>query len=398
MTLRALVIAPQPFFSNRGTPLSVYYRTLVMAELGVNVDLITYGEGQDVDIPNLRIIRIPRFGWLGNVKVGPSYLKLFLDFFLTLRLFIQLLVRRYDFVHAHEEAIFICRYLKPLFRFRLVYDMHSNLAQQLTNTRFTRSQLLKGLFRHLQESCIRVSDAVITICPDLANYVNAVHDGGRKNILIENSIFDPVRVVASEVGKSGPPGQQSPAPYASLPADRRIILYAGTLENYQGIELLLNAFHETLQSCEDAFLLVAGGTESQVQHYTDLSRDLAIDEHVLLLGNRPQREVPGYMEQASILVSPRTEGTNTPLKIYQQIASGIPLVATDIESHTQVLDDSVAFLASPEPGAYAQAIVQALSQQEDAAERARRARQLYDEKYSRASYTEKMRQVLAMVV
>lgn len=397
MTLRALVIAPQPFFSNRGTPLSVYYRTLVMAELGVNVDLVTYGEGQDVEITNLRIIRIPRFRWLGNVKVGPSYLKLFLDFFLTLKVIRQLLVCRYDFVHAHEEAIFICRFLKPIFRFRLIYDMHSNLAQQLTNTRFTRSRLLKSLFRRLQESCIRVSEVVITICPDLTNYVNTVDDGARKNILIENSIFDPVRVVGPEAGESGPVRKSLPADTV-LPADRRIILYAGTLENYQGIELLLNAFHETLQSCADAFLLVVGGTNSQVQYYTELSRMLGIDQQVTLLGNQPQRDVPGYMERAAVLVSPRVEGTNTPLKVYQQLASGIPLVATDIESHTQILDDSVAFLAPPQPGPYAHAIVHALTRHEDAAERAHRAQQLYMEKYSRPSYTEKMRQVLAMVV
>ncbi len=397
MTLRALVVAPQPFFSNRGTPLSVYYRTLVLAELGVHVDFVTYGEGQDVDIPNIRIMRIPRFAWLGNVRVGPSYLKLFLDFFLTMRLIRQLLVRHYDFVHAHEEAIFICRFLRPLFRFRLIYDMHSNLAQQLTNTRFTRSRLLKGLFRYLQDSSIRVSDAIITICPDLADYVNGIPGGESKNFLIENSIFDPVRVVAPD-DCGYPPGQQSPsAVAASIPAQRRIVLYAGTLESYQGIELLLSAFHEVLQGCADAFLLVVGGTGSQVQHYRELSRELGIDRHVMLTGNRPQQEVPGYMLRASILVSPRIEGTNTPLKLYQQIASGIPLVATDIESHTQVLDDSCAFLGAPEPAAFADAMVLALTRHEDAAERAQRAQQLYADKYSRASYTEKMRQVLAMV-
>ena len=49
--MRALVIAPEPFFTPRGTPLSVYYRTLVTAELGVQVDLLTYGQGADVSIP-----------------------------------------------------------------------------------------------------------------------------------------------------------------------------------------------------------------------------------------------------------------------------------------------------------------------------------------------------------
>ena len=47
---------------------------------------------------------------------------------------IGLLARhRYAVVHAHEEAVFWCRFLKPVFRFRLIYDMHSSLPQQLEN-------------------------------------------------------------------------------------------------------------------------------------------------------------------------------------------------------------------------------------------------------------------------
>ena len=110
--MKALVIAPQPFFTPRGTPFSVYYRTLVIAEQGVEVDLLTYGEGQDVDIPGVRILRGPRFAYLGNVKTGPSGLKLFLDLFLIMRTIGLLLTNRYDFVHAHEEAVFFSRFLK----------------------------------------------------------------------------------------------------------------------------------------------------------------------------------------------------------------------------------------------------------------------------------------------
>ena len=58
--MRALVVAPQPFFTPRGTPFSVYYRTLITAEKGVKIDLLTYGIGQDVEIPGVRLIRIPR--------------------------------------------------------------------------------------------------------------------------------------------------------------------------------------------------------------------------------------------------------------------------------------------------------------------------------------------------
>ena len=79
---RMLVVAPQPFYTPRGTPLSVYYRTLVMAEQGVSIDLLTYGEGEDVEIKGVRLVRIPRMAWVGSVPVGPSWKKLFLDMFM----------------------------------------------------------------------------------------------------------------------------------------------------------------------------------------------------------------------------------------------------------------------------------------------------------------------------
>ena len=137
--MKALVIAPQPFFAPRGTPFSVYDRTLVTARLGAQIDLLCYGQGEDVDIPGVRMIRVPNFSWFGKVKIGPSWLKLFIDGFVMLWT-IGLLIRNHcDFVHAHKEPVFFCSFLKPMFRFKLVYDMHASLPQQLTNFKSTKS-------------------------------------------------------------------------------------------------------------------------------------------------------------------------------------------------------------------------------------------------------------------
>jgi glycosyltransferase involved in cell wall biosynthesis len=194
--MKVLVIAPQPFFSPRGTPFSVYYRTLITAELGAEVDLLTYGEGQDVDIPGVRMVRIPHFPFLGSVKIGPSKLKLFLDIFIVLWTIGLLIRNRYDLVHAHEEAVFICPLLKPIFRFKLVYDMHSSLPEQLTNFKFTTSKLLINTFRKLEEICLHTADATITICPSLYDYALGVVGDPRKVCLIENSVLDEVRLAA----------------------------------------------------------------------------------------------------------------------------------------------------------------------------------------------------------
>ena len=393
--MKALVIAPQPFFTPRGTPFSVYYRTLVTTELGVEIDLLAYGEGADVDIPGVRIIRIPRFRALGNVKIGPSLLKLFLDAFLLLWAIALLAKYRYDFVHAHEEAVFFCRFLKPLFGFKLVYDMHSSLPQQLTNFQFTKSRVLIGMFKKLEDSCLKAADAVITICPDLADYVNGLLPESEKHILIENSIFDPVRLISNTVDKSDKESEGGiDEKTEALIREKRLVVYAGTLEPYQGIDILIKGFGHLKSNNPDAVLLIVGGTESQVARYSALAQSVGIEKQCIFTGRVPQAIAKHYTQLASVLVSPRSEGTNTPLKIYEQLASGIPLVATRIYSHTQVLDDQVAFLVDPEPEDMARGILAALESGDKARQLARNAAILYRQKYSRPVYVGKMNQLL----
>ena len=391
--MRALVIAPQPFFSPRGTPFSVYYRTLVTAELGVDVDVLTYGEGQDVDISGVRIIRTPQFRFLGPVKIGPSYAKLFLDFFIiawTLRL---LLKNRYDVVHAHEESVFFCLFLKPIFGFKLVYDMHSSLPQQLSNFRFTTSKFLITIFEKLEEACLQAADVVITICPDLADYANRRVRHPEKHFLIENSIFEPVKLGTAPTPQYRYSDHKCDKP-ADLPDDKKLIVYAGTLEPYQGIDILTRSLPLVLETVKDAFLVVVGGSDEQVEHYRKLAGDLGMADNTRFTGRVAQNMAKRYCAAASVLVSPRSDGTNTPLKVYEQLASGIPLVATRIHSHTQVLIDEVAILVAPKPEAIATGIVKALTDVSGSRTVARNARKYYEDNYSRPVYKRKIERVL----
>ena len=388
--MKALVIAPQPFYSPRGTPFSVYYRTLVSSELGVEIDFLTYGEGQDVAIPNVNIIRIPRFKILGNVKIGPSPLKLFLDVFIIAKM-ISLLVRnKYDFVHAHEESVFFARFMKPLFDFKLVYDMHSSLPQQLKNFNFSNSKLLYNLFKRLEDSCLRTADAVITICPDLFNYVNTIIENKEKHFLIENSIFEPVKLKNSNGAASTEYDFENIKGYEN----KELVVYAGTLEKYQGIDILVKAFKNTISKFPQAFLIIVGGSPEQVKVYSSLAREQNINGNIMFAGRVPQSIAKKYTAMAKVLVSPRSEGTNTPLKVYEQLASGIPLVATNIYSHTQVLTPEVAFLVDPTPNDLGDGMYQALTNNELAYNKVQSAKKMYEEKYSRGIYTKKLKKLL----
>lgn len=401
--MRILVVAPQPFFSPRGTPFSVYYRTLVTSELGHRTDILTYGQGADVDIPNARLIRIPAFNFLGRVKTGPSALKLFLDIFMVAWTVGLMLRHRYDVVHAHEESVFWCRLLKPIFRNRLIYDMHSSLPQQLKNFNFTRVRLIHRIFEALENSAVRASDAVITICPALHDHAKTITDDHDRILLIENSIFDPIRfTVGSDPQKvtgndDASPGNRALDEWLHRLPDNRTIAYAGTLEAYQGIDKLLEAFAVTLREVPDAGLLIIGGMPDQVARCRRHAEQLGLGDQVFLTGQLPQTEAQRLVARAAACVSPRFSGTNTPLKIYHLMASGVPLVATRIDSHTQVLTDDIATLTDVGTEHLGAGMASVLKAPETAREKARKGQELYRSHYSRDVYVAKMRHLFELV-
>jgi glycosyltransferase involved in cell wall biosynthesis len=322
-------------------------------------------------------------------------LKLLLDIFLIMKTVFLLIGNRYDFVHAHEESVFFARLFKPLFGYKLVYDMHSSLPEQLTNFNYTKSRILIKTFKWLEDSCLQSADAVITICPALYNYVDDLIENKSKHLLIENSIFDRVRIKWNGSGSSMVHAENTPE--INFPENAQLIVYAGTLESYQGIDILVDAYGRIATRNADSVLLVVGGTAEQVSMYSRKAAENGISSQCIFTGRLPQERAQKYIGMASVLVSPRSAGINTPLKIYEQLASGIPLVATNIYSHTQVLDDNVAILVDPDPDDMARGLEEALCDDARRMQIVAAAKKLYEDKYSRPVYTKKIKQLLELL-
>ena len=71
----------------------------------------------------------------------------------------------------------------------------------------------------------------------------------------------------------------------------------------------------------------------------------------------PFNQLEKYLAEADIVVSPRIRGNNTPMKIFPFLASGKPVLATDIYTHNQLLTHGEAYLASPSAPAFAEGII-----------------------------------------
>jgi glycosyltransferase involved in cell wall biosynthesis len=264
--------------------------------------------------------------------------------------------------------------------------MHSSLPQQLSNFAFSRSRLLRQFFAALERFVIRRSRVTIVICPHLQEIVRAINPGAR-TVLIENA---PGAGGGSRQGSGGAVRAR-----LGLPVATPVVLYTGTFEPYQGLDLLLAAARMVRDVNVDARFVLVGGDAEQTAQTRARAATLGIADKVLVVGERPAEEIPEYLDAANVLVSPRSTGTNTPLKIYQYLRAGKPIVATRLLTHTQVLTDEIAILTEPTPQAFAEGIVRALGDEALARRVGEQARVLAETRYSYDAYLDRTREACA---
>jgi glycosyltransferase involved in cell wall biosynthesis len=180
-----------------------------------------------------------------------------------------------------------------------------------------------------------------------------------------------------------------------IPAGAPLVLYTGTFEAYQGLELLTRVSTLLAASHPQVRVLVVGGNPMQAKAAQAEAAALGAGGVMIFAGQHPAREIPAFVAACDLLVSPRIRGTNTPLKIYSYLRSGKPIVATDLLTHTQVLSSSVARLAPPEPAPFAAAIASLLDSPAERERLAGAARRLAAEKYSREGYVRRTAEAYA---
>lgn len=377
--LRILMVAPQPFFRPRGTPFSVLHRIRALCKRGYLVELVTYPFGEDVQIPGLTINRIRKPPLVRDAKIGPSLAKLALDVPLYRETRRRAREGAFDILHSHEEACFFSGHICKKYGLLHVYDMHSSLPQQLTNYKRWNIAPFRYLFGSLEQSVLASCDGVITICQDLADQA-LKYCGNTPHAMIENTADDQemfgaiVRDMRANLSLGG----------------KTIFLYTGSFEPYQGLDLLLSAFARIQDRHPEAHLLLVGGRSAQVEEYRKIAHKLGIAQWTTFAGMVPPSAIPSWIATADIIVSPRSRGTNTPLKIYGYMRSGKPILATNRHTHTQTLDSTTSYLVEPSAIGISEGMDVLLTNPQFARSLAAKAREVAEEYYSEQVYMQKV--------
>jgi len=377
--VRVLVIAPQPFFAERGTPIAVRRLVETLCADGHRVDLLTYPFGETLEAEGLSIHRGGRFPGVRRVGIGFSLGKLLLDAMLLPKLYRMAKPGRYDVIHAVEEAIYPALLLRWRHRANVVYDMDSSLAGQLAEAHAV-FRLFHPVLGRIEQWAIRSAEVVAPMCQDLADYAARVRDAEDPVVLHDV----PVRKVSGARFRAHPTSNGS---------ERRLLaLYVGNLEAYQGIDLLVDAA-ERLPVDAPVSIQVVGGTMDEVERFRTLAEERGLRDQIEFVGPRPLAHLHDLLAQADILLSPRTKGDNTPLKLYSYMESGRAILATRLRTHTQVLDDSTALLVDPSPEAYARGLLRLAADEALRGMLGESARLRVRRSYSPSSFTRKVRDI-----
>ncbi|MFO0718733.1 MAG: glycosyltransferase family 4 protein [Candidatus Paceibacterota bacterium] len=146
----------------------------------------------------------------------------------------------------------------------------------------------------------------------------------------------------------------------NLPADKKIILYTGHLYGWKGVDTLAQA-SDLIKGAEIYFV---GGTKDDCENF---AKKYGHMKSVHIIGHRPHTEIPLWQAASDILVLPNTAREKisayytSPMKLFEYMASGRPIVASDLPSIRQITGDDAAILFKPDdPRSLADAISSAL--------------------------------------
>lgn len=382
---RVLFIAPQPFFSVRGTPMNVREFTRCLGELTLDVDLLVYPHGDDVALTGVRIRRCPELPLVKHVPIGFSIQKVLYDCLLFIHAFLLCIRHRYTVIHGVEEAGIIAGILGSIFNIPYVMDFDSCVEDELRRTDIPFSNLAANLFAKFQSVFIKRAKLIVTVAPYLTDYIRDICPSAT----IAQIEDCPLETPAVSERTNGA---------LEFPASKTVMLYTGNFETYQGLDLLFESLEKAnkLQAelSNRLQVVLVGGEPKQIAEYSAKASKLGISSLLQFLGLRPTHEMYDLMNKADFLVSPRLVGINTPLKIYTYMQSGKPIIATSIAAHTGILSDSVAFMSAAEPGPFSALILEAIRlHEENSTEpklRAAAALDLLERRFSREAFRNKV--------
>lgn len=283
-----------------------------LQELGHSVKIVTYHLGKDPEgVETHRIINIP---WYKKLEAGPSMHKIYLDMLLLIKSIAIAAKFKPDIIHSHlHEGALLGKVVCLFFRKPLVFDYQGSLAEEsVEHGFFKRGSLVHKVFI--------ATENFINLLPHYT--IASTKPKGK---------FKKMRIIPDGVNVEF---------YAKSDKEKKIpssVIYLGLLNEYQGIDILLQAAKKVHQKLPQAQFIIGGFPN--VEYYKKKAKDLGVDKYVSFPGKIPYAQSPSFLKQGTIAVAPKLSSSEANLKIPNFMACGLPVVCFDTLLNRQYLGE-----------------------------------------------------------
>jgi glycosyltransferase involved in cell wall biosynthesis len=266
--------------------------------------------------------------------------------------------RRPDAIHVRlaQPTLPVALALGRLTRIPVVLEVTGPIAEEARL--YGVSEKKVAVLRSLIGRAMRAADGVV-----------AVTDGIKRQLVSEYGVAgDVVHVVGNGANTEafGPHAGDEARFSLGLEAKGPIVGFVGNLHRWQGTETLIEAVPAILGSVPRAEIHVVGDGVMRASLERSAA-ELGVGDRVHFHGQISYRDVPAFIAACDVLVAPLLPKPNgdsgySPLKLYEYLASGRPVVASRLEGLEVIEREALGRLVTPaDPAALAGAVVEVLT-------------------------------------
>jgi glycosyltransferase involved in cell wall biosynthesis len=346
---RVLVLAPTPFFGDRGCHVRIYEEVRALGRRGVQTEIVTYPSGRD--LPGITIRRAPRISGVEASALGPGYSRPLLD--LALIGTGMRAARRFrpQVLHAHlHEGIAVGAVIRRAFGTPLVADLQGSLSEELVDHDFlSPSGRAVRLMRRFERWLVNRPDALVASSATGATLLEAQGvPAERIEPLPDGVDLDAFR-----------PTEKDPALVERFHLQgKQVVVFLGVLTEYQGVDALLAAVPQVVHRVPQAHFLILGYPNEE--RYREYVHATGLGAHVTLPGRVPYAEAARYLALGDVAISAKQSLTEANGKLLNYMACELPVVATDTPVNREILGDLGVFFPIGDAAALASSVADLL--------------------------------------
>jgi len=359
-----MMLAPTPFFADRGCHVRIYEEARALKDLGNNVEIVTYHIGRD--LPGITTHRTAEVPWYSKLEAGPSWHKPYLDILLFFKALSVARVFKPDLIHAHlHEGAFIGILLKKILRIPLIFDCQGSLTGEIIDHGFaTKGSFTAAVFGWLESFINKSVDTIVTSSTPAADAlvtswgvpkgsVTAITDG------VNTDEFIPADNAAARK-------------MLNLPERVPVAAFLGLFNRYQGVDLLLEVISLLKKRGSRIHFLLMGFPDDK---YRRLAVEAGIDSMITFTGKVDYAQAPRYLSAADVAISPKISLTEANGKLFNYMACGLPCLVFDTPVNREILGDTGTYATFADPVDFADKLDTLLADSCSCAELGRRSRE-----------------------